>query len=76
MSKTIVVKLVTRPTIMGKRTRRKVNLKKIYPDGTDFILRWLPEGAKNYSYKIWRREPAGCGDRPRPVPTGSCCSGN
>ena len=51
MPKTIVVKLVTRPTVKGKRTWQKVNLKKIYPEGTAFILRWLPKGAKNYSYK-------------------------
>jgi hypothetical protein len=51
MPKTIVVKLVTRPTVRGKRTWQKVNLKKIYPEATVFILRWLPKGAKNYSYK-------------------------
>lgn len=51
MPKHIVVKLVTRPTIKGKRRWKKVNLKKIYPDGTVFILRWLPAGAKQYSYK-------------------------
>jgi hypothetical protein len=41
MPKTIVVKLVTRPTVKGKRTWQKVNLKKIYPEGTVFILRKL-----------------------------------
>jgi integrase len=51
MPKHIVVKLVTRPTIKGKRRWEKVNLKKIYPDGTGFILRWLPKSAKQYSYR-------------------------
>jgi hypothetical protein len=51
MPKRIVVRLVTRPTIKGKRRWEKVNLKKIYPDGTVFILRWLPERAKQYSYR-------------------------
>ncbi len=51
MPKRIVVKLVTRPTIKSKRRWEKVKLKKIYPDGTVFILRWLPESAKQYSYR-------------------------
>jgi hypothetical protein len=35
----------------GKRKYHDVNLKKIYPKGTTFFLRWLPKGAKNCKYQ-------------------------
>lgn len=47
----VVVKLFTRPVVKGKRKWAEVNPKLDYPDGTVFILRWLPHGAKNYSTK-------------------------
>lgn len=47
----IVVKVVIRPLLKNKRTWAKVNLKKLYPDGTVFYLRWLPPGATTYKVK-------------------------
>jgi len=53
--KNIVVKLVTRPTIKGKRQFVPVNPKHNYPGDTVFILRWLPEGTTTYRTKTLPR---------------------
>ena len=47
----VVVHLCIRPTVDGKRQWIEVNPKHDYPQGTIFILRWLPEGATNYKTK-------------------------
>jgi len=53
--KNIVVKLVTRPTIKGKRQFVPVNPKHDYTGDTVFILRWLPEGTITYRTKTLPR---------------------
>ncbi len=47
----VVAALFIRPTIDGKRQWIEVNPKHDYPQGTIFILRWLPQGATNYKTK-------------------------
>jgi hypothetical protein len=46
-----VASLFTRPTVEGKRQWIEVIPKHDYPQGTTFILRWLPTGGINYKTK-------------------------
>jgi predicted ester cyclase len=64
----IVVKLFTRPTIRGTRTWVEVNPKLDYPQGTVFILRWLPKGSTNYRTKTLTSKMGLCWERLRPTP--------
>jgi hypothetical protein len=40
MAKIVIASLWVQPD----RTWEKVNLKRLYPEGTIFFIRWIPEG--------------------------------